>query len=124
MSALVSGLPRRNGWTIAEHAGDQWGDRRFGAAGAVAGELLGIRATLTCDDEYPWELRHSKLKRLVVPKWPVLAAINVMLGVLAFAVIYGEDAARMVSIDVGITLGVAGLAAPAVLQKLAAAAAR
>jgi hypothetical protein len=42
----------------------------------------------------------------------VLAAINVMLGVLAFAVTYGEDPARMISIHVGITLGVAGLAAP------------
>ncbi len=27
MSALVSGLPRRNGWTIAEHAGDRTPDR-------------------------------------------------------------------------------------------------
>ena len=27
MGALVSGLPRRNGWTIAEHAGDRTPDR-------------------------------------------------------------------------------------------------
>lgn len=27
VSALVSGLPRRNGWTIAEHAGDRGPDR-------------------------------------------------------------------------------------------------
>ena len=27
MSALVSELPRRNGWTIAEHAGDRTPDR-------------------------------------------------------------------------------------------------
>ena len=45
------------------------------------------------------------------PALPGPAAINVMLGVPAFAVTYGEDAARMISIDVGITLDVAGLAA-------------
>ena len=27
MGALVSGLPKRNGWTIAEHAGDRSPDR-------------------------------------------------------------------------------------------------
>jgi hypothetical protein len=27
VGALVSGLPRRNGWTIAEHAGDRAPDR-------------------------------------------------------------------------------------------------
>jgi hypothetical protein len=27
VSALVSGLPKRNGWTIAEHAGDRAPDR-------------------------------------------------------------------------------------------------
>jgi hypothetical protein len=27
LNALVSGLPRRNGWTIAEHAGDRAPDR-------------------------------------------------------------------------------------------------
>jgi hypothetical protein len=27
MSVLVSGLPKRNGWTIAEHAGDRAPDR-------------------------------------------------------------------------------------------------
>jgi hypothetical protein len=27
VGALVSGLPKRNGWTIAEHAGDRAPDR-------------------------------------------------------------------------------------------------
>lgn len=63
-----------------------------GAAGAIAGGLSGIRATFTHDHEYPWELQHGKLPG--VRNWLVLAAVNVMLGVQASAVVYREDRPR------------------------------
>lgn len=47
-----------------------------GAAGAIAGELSGIRATLTHDHKYPWELQHGKLNRPGVRKWLTLPAVT------------------------------------------------
>lgn len=41
---------------------------------AIAGELSGIRATLTHDHECPWELQHGKLQRAAPAVLQQLAA--------------------------------------------------
>jgi hypothetical protein len=89
-----------------------------GIAGAGVGELLDMRASLTHLHQYPWEVQHGRIKRLGLARYALLAAVNVILGAASAAVVYGGSPGRVLSIHAVIGLGAAGLAAPAVLQKL------
>jgi|SRR5579863_2152991 len=98
-----------NAWFIASLCG---------IVGGLAGELLELSNSLQHQNLPPWLLKHGRRQPLGLRWWSLLVAVNLVMGGLAGAAVYGQMAAPVVSPHLGVTLGAAGLAAPAVLQKL------
>jgi hypothetical protein len=90
-----------------------------GLAGASVAELLDLRSCLIRDHQYPWEQSHGLPGKLGPARYSVLVAANLLLGAAAAVAVYGQDPpTHGVPAHSAITWAVAGLAAPAVLQKL------
>jgi hypothetical protein len=85
--------------------------------GGLVGELLDIRTSLNNYHVPPWKRRHNRLPALGIWNWLLLVAVNLILGGIAAAVVYGQHKVATLNWHEILGLAAAGLSAPAVLQK-------
>jgi hypothetical protein len=112
--AGVGSLPR---WTH-QHAG-VLNAMALGFGGALVGEVASVRASLLkSGHRWPWEAR-TGTKPLGLGKYLVVVATDLLFGLLAGVVVYGEHVGLNSSTWKGaLTLFFAGMSGPEILRRL------
>jgi hypothetical protein len=89
-----------------------------GITGACAAEVLDLHTGLLDDGAYPWDRKYGGTESLGAVKYIVRICANAALGAAAALAVYAEDPLPGLVPHGVFVLGLAGFAAPAVLQKL------